>query len=100
MKIRSLTIDNIKSFREATTIRLEDDVNILVGPNAGGKSNLLDILTIILRGALLYPYRVTEHGDQQGPFSNIERYEVFTPVSQFLDKFIGETRPSGACQQE
>jgi hypothetical protein len=65
-----------------------------VGPNAGGKSNFLDILTIVLRGALLYPYRVTENTDQYGPFSNIERYEVFTPLSQFLDKFIGQTSPS------
>ena len=44
MKIRSLTIDNVKSFREATTIRLADDVNILVGPNAGGKSDEIVIL--------------------------------------------------------
>src|SRR5688572_17159733 len=49
MKVISLVIDNAKSFRERTTIFFKDGINILIGPNGGGKSNTLDILVHILR---------------------------------------------------
>jgi len=45
MKLKSVTIENVKSFRDKTTIELDKSFNILIGPNAGDKSNLLDIIT-------------------------------------------------------
>ena len=43
MKLKSITIENIRSFRERTTIEFDKGFNILIGPNAGGKSNLLAV---------------------------------------------------------
>src|SRR5687768_7615614 len=58
MKVRSLTLEYVKSFREGQTISFEDDYTVLVGPNGGGKTNLIDILTIVLRQYFLRYYRV------------------------------------------
>ena len=44
MKIRKLTIQNVTSYRERTVFTFENDVNILMGTNGGGKTNLQRIL--------------------------------------------------------
>ncbi len=54
MKLVSLSIKNVKSFRENTTIHFDEKLNILIGSNGGGKSNLLDIVTITIRRFLLF----------------------------------------------
>lgn len=43
--IRTLSLSNFKSFREATVTF--HDLTFLIGPNAGGKSNLLDALKVL-----------------------------------------------------
>ena len=49
MKLKQLKIKNVKSFRDETVFDFHDDFNILIGTNGGGKSNLLDIVTIGLK---------------------------------------------------
>lgn len=44
MKIKKTVLKNVKSFLEETSIEFNDDLNIFIGPNAGGKSNLFEIL--------------------------------------------------------
>ncbi len=44
--IRSLTVQNLLSFRERTTIDLRP-LNILIGPNGSGKSNLIEVLGLL-----------------------------------------------------
>lgn len=56
MIINSITIKNVRSFNEETTINFKRDLNILIGPNGGGKSNLLDIINISIRRHLLFNY--------------------------------------------
>ncbi|MBD2066097.1 AAA family ATPase, partial [Leptolyngbya sp. FACHB-671] len=53
MKVSSLSIKNVKSFKDSTALLFDKKFNILVGPNGGGKSNLLDILNIVLRNFFL-----------------------------------------------
>lgn len=48
MIIKSLSIQNIKSIGNKVTLHFEDGINILIGPNGGGKSNIMDILNIVL----------------------------------------------------
>jgi len=89
MKLKSITIENIKSFRDKTTIEFGKDLNILIGPNAGGKSNLLDIITVVIRHYFVKVFTITERRDQTGLlFKNIQPSQLFEPINDHLDKFI------------
>jgi predicted ATPase len=46
MKLKRLAAQNIRSFGETKEVDFHDDFTILIGPNGGGKSNLLDIITV------------------------------------------------------
>lgn len=53
MKLRRVRIQNVRSFLESEELLLDGDISILIGPNGGGKTNLLDTITTILRRHLL-----------------------------------------------
>jgi recombinational DNA repair ATPase RecF len=44
VKIRSLVIENVACYRERTAFVFDDAMNILIGPNDGGKTNLQRIV--------------------------------------------------------
>ena len=48
MKIKKIHIDNILSY-DKETINLNKDLNIIVGANGSGKSNLMNIIIYILK---------------------------------------------------
>src|SRR5687768_7537267 len=77
VKIRGLSVANVKSFYREQTIAFDSGVNIFVGPNGGGKSNLLDILSVALRHFFLWSYGVGEGADQSGPFLTIAQQNIF-----------------------
>lgn len=92
MKLRSITLASVKSFGKAETIHFHSDYTVLIGPNAGGKSNLLDIVTIILRQFLMPRYnRVPVGGNRRG--YNIVSEKAFTDIEQALDRFEGGGPP-------
>lgn len=49
MLIRKLIIENVRSFRERREVNFDGNISILIGPNGGGKTNLLDTLVGMLR---------------------------------------------------
>jgi len=49
MLIRKLTIENVRSFLGRREISFDGNISILIGPNGGGKTNLLDTLVGMLR---------------------------------------------------
>ena len=53
MKLRKLSLQNTRSFAEMQTLDIDGDVSILIGPNGGGKTNLLDACVSMLRKYLL-----------------------------------------------
>jgi putative ATP-dependent endonuclease of OLD family len=53
MKLRKVTIENIRSFRQPAELVVDGDLSILIGPNGGGKTNLLDAITVGLRRHIL-----------------------------------------------
>lgn len=65
MNIKNLTIKNIKSFGEEVNINFQDNLNIFIGPNAGGKSNLMDILNIVFLYFFIYPWRIFSEVDSE-----------------------------------
>lgn len=53
MKLHRVSVENVRSFLEKQELRLEGDISILIGPNGGGKTNLLDTAVLALRIFLL-----------------------------------------------
>ncbi len=49
MFLRRVAIQNVKSFLEKTELILDGQLTIIIGPNGGGKTNLLDTIMFILR---------------------------------------------------
>ena len=89
MRIKSLKIKNVKSFGEEVNVNF-DDFNILIGPNAGGKSNLLDILTVVIRHFFVKPWIIQESQQGNRWIKSIVSQQVFNPLERFLDKFFGK----------
>lgn len=94
MKIQSLTITNIKSFKEERQIIFTNDLNILIGPNAGGKSNLLEILQALINDLILLNVNISKNSENKEkviPYKyeslQSNRSQVFSEV---LDKYVGQ----------
>jgi putative ATP-dependent endonuclease of OLD family len=49
MLLRRIAIQNVRSFLDRTELKLDGPIAILIGPNGGGKTNLLDTAVIALR---------------------------------------------------
>jgi putative ATP-dependent endonuclease of the OLD family len=49
MKLRKLAVQNVRSFMERQELLLDGNISILIGPNGGGKTNLLDAAVVMLR---------------------------------------------------
>lgn len=94
MKLRSLSVQNIRSFSAEKRIEFNNDFTILIGPNGGGKSNILDIITITMRQFLFPPYGVTRQSDASGPFLRFESETPFGNIHHELAKFYGAKGPS------
>jgi AAA domain len=68
MLIRRLAIENVRSFLERREMLFDGQISIIIGPNGGGKTNLLDTAYTLLRRYLFatrYPYAVD--GDSPTP---------------------------------
>jgi chromosome segregation protein len=77
VKLRSLTLDNFKSFQRKTTIPFGEGFTAVSGPNGSGKSNLIDAILFVLgfvRGAKgLRADRLTDLicSDSDKPFARV-----------------------------
>lgn len=49
MRIRKIAVQNVRSFLEKQELVLDGNISILIGPNGGGKTNLLDTAVVMLR---------------------------------------------------
>ena len=63
MKLISLEIVGFKSFLHRTTLRFDQGVTCIVGPNGCGKSNIVDAVTWVLGERGTKSLRVKEMGD-------------------------------------
>jgi len=71
MKLRKIKLKNVRSFLEEQTFELPDDISIIIGPNGGGKTNLLDAVVLALRTNLLKSW-ILQHSPVEGRH---DRYE-------------------------
>jgi predicted ATP-dependent endonuclease of OLD family len=49
MLLRKVAVENVRSFLERAELSLDGPTTIVIGPNGGGKTNLLDTIVIALR---------------------------------------------------
>lgn len=95
MKIDSITIKNVRSFKESITYYPNDIFNVLVGSNGSGKSNLMDIIYITLRHFFLYSYNWQKERGENGIFKNLELvHSPFGAINQLLTKYSGDNSQS------
>ena len=94
MKLKRLSVTNVRSFGERRTVDFHDDFTILIGPNAGGKSNLLDIITVAVRKFFLRPWGITRREDPSGSYLTFTSEDPFQNLAVELAKFGGASGPS------
>lgn len=59
MLIRKIVIENVRSFLDRQEMTFDGNISIIVGPNGGGKTNLLDtVVTMIRRHLIAAPYLI------------------------------------------
>ncbi len=61
MKIRKVIVENVKSFLDRQELSIDGDLSILIGPNGGGKTNLLDIISQVLRQHIFIPWYISRN---------------------------------------
>ena len=94
MKLKRLAVQNIRSFGEKRIIDFHDDFTILIGPNAGGKSNLLDIITVGVRKFFLRPWGLIREEDTSGPYFVFRTEDPFANLFDELPRHDGAIGPS------
>lgn len=95
MKIKQITIKNVKSFKDETVIDFDEKLNIMIGPNSGGKSNLLSILTIVMNHYFYDQYQFqfeSKEGDEI--YEKAQAQPKFGNINQELDKYFGDSSDS------
>lgn len=53
MKVKRIAVENVRSFLDRAELKTDGQISILIGPNGGGKTNLLDTIVIVLRRYML-----------------------------------------------
>lgn len=88
MKIDSIIIKNVRSFRDPITFYPDKQFNVLVGANGSGKSNLMDIIYITLRHYFLHSYSWQENRGSDGIIKRMDWIQnPFGMINQILAKF-------------
>ena len=106
MKIKRISLKNVRSFLERQELLLDGDISIIIGPNGGGKTNLLDAVVISLRKSLFastYPVQVqgTAGQDLQYEFRAndqldqlvLDKHSDSLDSAQLIEIEIEETQP-------
>lgn len=95
MKLHSITIKNVKSFREQVTFIPHKEFNVLIGSNGSGKSNLMEIVYITLRHFFVYTYRWGTERAIEGLRFRIDRdNNPFGVINRVLTKYSGDNSQS------
>lgn len=89
MKINSFSVKNVMSYKDLTTFYLDPHLNILIGPNGGGKSNAQRILIVLLTKFFLPQWSFHHPNTDRSAITMADTWEV-TQIATILDKYIGD----------
>ncbi|XOV85275.1 MAG: AAA family ATPase [bacterium] len=73
MKIRRLLLQNVTSYEHPTEFLFDDGLNIFIGPNGGGKSNLQKTISVVLTHYFIHQWQVKQDDEQ----SLLERTQTY-----------------------
>lgn len=90
MLIRRVAIENVRSFLDRAELMLDGPITIVIGPNGGGKTNLLDTVVIMLRRYLFASKYAVSAPTAEQP----NRYEI--RQNDALNNMILERHSAGA----
>lgn len=105
MKLRKVVLQNVRSFLERQEFELSSDISIIIGPNGGGKTNLLDTTVLALRIYLLKSWipRHNPSGDwlERYDWVNndalnanlLERHSAGSKLDQTIELHLEVTQP-------
>jgi predicted ATP-dependent endonuclease of OLD family len=88
VKIKRLTIKNVTSYKARTDFHLDKGINILIGPNGGGKSNFQKILALVLSKYLILQYEF-RFDDNQAAIVPID-FWTRRVIARTLERFMGD----------
>jgi predicted ATP-dependent endonuclease of OLD family len=74
MLLRRVALENVRSFLDRAELNLDGNIGILIGPNGGGKTNLLDAIVIMLRKHLFASMYAHPAGTPEEPNRHEFRY--------------------------
>jgi predicted ATPase len=89
MLIKRVAIQNVRSFLDRAELMLDGEITIIIGPNGGGKTNLLDTTVIMLRRYLFASKYASPAPTPEQP----DRYEFRD--NDILNNMIMERHSSG-----
>lgn len=94
MLLKRVALENVRSFLERAELKLDGPVSIVIGPNGGGKTNLLDATIVMLRRFLFASMYAAPSPTPENP----NRYQ-FTP-NDFLNSLTLEKHTAGAARPQ
>jgi putative ATP-dependent endonuclease of the OLD family len=89
MKINKLSIVNVTSYKNRTEFVFDARINILIGPNGGGKSNLQKILALVLSKYFILQYDF-RFSDEERKIEPIDLWNRRT-LERSLERFMGDS---------
>jgi predicted ATPase len=94
MLVRRVAIENVRSFLDRAELTLDGPITIVIGPNGGGKTNLLDTIVIMLRRYLFASMYATHAPTAEFP----NRYEF--RHNDVLNNMILDRHSAGAGRDQ
>ena len=94
MRVRRVAIKNVRSFLERAELTLDGPITIVIGPNGGGKTNLLDTVVVILR-RYLFASMYAVHS----PTLELPNRHEFRP-NDVLNNMVLERHTGGTGKQQ
>jgi putative ATP-dependent endonuclease of OLD family len=94
MLVRKVAIENVRSFLDRAELMLDGPITIVIGPNGGGKTNLLDTIVIILRRYLFASMYAAHTPTPENP----NRYEF--RHNDVLNNMVLERHSAGAGREQ
>lgn len=94
MLVRRVAIENVRSFLDRAELMLDGPITIVIGPNGGGKTNLLDTIVIMLRRYLFASMYAAHVPTAEQP----NRYEF--RYNDVLNNMILERHSAGADRDQ
>jgi putative ATP-dependent endonuclease of the OLD family len=88
MKVKRLSIKNVLSYQAWTDFKFEDTLNIVIGPNGGGKTNLQRILALVLSKYFIHQYEF-QRNDQEAKILQVDPWTQRV-LQRNLQRFNGD----------